>query len=92
MAPMNIIILCLDCYTIVMSSIRFQVIVLTLLTISMYKKIPKKINTSHPLIYTYMCLLVVRNVKFSITFSKTFTIIGKEYPYLEKIDSKQIQI
>ena len=75
-----------------MSSIRFQVIVLTLLTISMYKKIPKKINTSHPLIYTYMCLSEVRNVKFSITFSKTFTIIGKEYPYLEKIDSKQIQI
>ena len=73
-----------------MSSIRFQVIVLTLLTFSMYKKLSKQINTSHPLIYIYMCLSEVRNIKFSITFSKTFTIIEKEYPYLEIIDSKQI--
>ena len=56
----------------------------------MYKKLSKQINTSHPLIYTYMCLSEVRNIKFSITFSKTFTIIEKEYPYLEIIDSKQI--
>ena len=56
----------------------------------MYKKLSKKINIFHPLIYTYMCLSEVRNVKFSITFSKTFTIIGEEYPYLEKIDSNQI--
>ena len=87
---MNIINLCLDCYTIIISSIRFQVIVLTLLTFRMYKKLSKKINTSHPLIYTYMCLSEVKNVKFSIAFSKTFTLIEKEYPYLEKIDSKQI--
>ena len=56
----------------------------------MYKNLSKKINTSHPLIHTYMSLSEVRNNKFSITFSKTFTIIEKEYPYLEKIDSKQI--
>ena len=56
----------------------------------MYKKLSKQINTSQPLIYTYMCLSEVRNIKFSITFSKTFTIIEKEYPYLEIIDSKQI--
>ena len=87
---MNIINLYLNCYTIIMSSIRFKVIVLTLLTFSMYKKLSEKINTSHPLIHTYMCLSEVRNNKFSITFSKTFTIIEKEYPYLEKIDSKQI--
>ena len=87
---MNIINLYLNCYTIIMSSIRFQVIVLTLLTFSLYKKLSKKINTSHPLIHTYMCLSEVRNNKFSITFSKTFTIIENEYPYLETIDSKQI--
>ena len=73
-----------------MSSIRFQVIVLSLLTFSMYKNLSKKINTSHPMIHTYMCLSEVRNNKFSITFSKTFTIIEKEYPYLERTDSKQI--
>ena len=87
---MNIINLSLDCYTIIKSTIRFEVIVLTLLTFSMYKKLYKQINTSHPLIYTYMCLSEVRNIKFSITFSKTFTIIEKEYPYLERTDSKQI--
>ena len=86
---MNIINLYLNCYTITMSSIRFQIIVLTLLTFSMYKKLSKKINTSHPLIHTYMCLSEVRNNRFSITFSKTFTIIEKEYPYLETIDLKQ---
>ena len=86
---MNIINLYLNCYTIIMSSIRFKVIVLTLLTFSMYKKLSEKINTSHPLIHTYMCLSEVRNNKFSITFSKTFTIIEKEYPYLETIDLKQ---
>ena len=72
-----------------MSSIRFKVIVLTLITFSMYKKLSEKINTSHPLIHTYMCLSEVRNNRFSITFSKTFTIIEKEYPYLETIDLKQ---
>ena len=55
-----------------------------------YELFPKKISTSHPLIHTYICLSEVRNHKFSITFSKTFTIIEKEYPYLEIIDSKQI--
>ena len=64
-----------------MNPIRFQVIVLTFLTFSMYKKLSKKISISHPLIYTYMCLSEVRNVKFSINFSKNFTIIEKEYPY-----------
>ena len=72
-----------------MSSIRFKVIVLTLITFSMYNKLSEKINTSHPLIHTYMCLSEVRNNKFSIRFSKTFTIIEKEYPYLETIDLKQ---
>ena len=71
-----------------MSSIRFKVIVLTLLTFSMYKKLSEKINTSHPLIHTYMRLSEVRNNRFSITFSKAFTIIEKEYPYLETIDLK----
>ena len=58
-----------------------------LLTIIM-SSFQKKISTSHPLIHTYICLSEVRNHKFSITFSKTFTILEKEYPYLEKIDSR----
>ena len=48
----------------IINLICFEVIVLTLLTFSMYEKLSKKINSSNPLMLTYMCVLEVKNVKF----------------------------
>ena len=48
-----------------MRLIRFEVILLILLTFSIYRKLSKKINTSNLLIHTYKCVTEIVNINFS---------------------------
>ena len=66
-----------------MSLAFFEVIVLALLTFSMYGKFSKNTNFSQPLISTKVCVSEVRNDKFSenlYTHTNGMSLFGKNDP------------